>query len=243
MAQELTLGIAFIGGLLSFFSPCILPLIPAYVSHLAGTTVEEIGNKKSKLLQTKVFANSIFFILGFSALFILVGLSIGFISEKFSGFNVWLGRVAGVIIILFGLQTLGLLKIPFFSGEYRIRTNIAGQSYFKSTIVGAAFGLGWSPCIGPILASILVLAGSSASAVTGASLLIAYSIGLSIPFLVTGLFTSAISRFIQATNRYFGIVNILSGILLILLGIIVFTNNFSRLLALFVELTGIRFGL
>lgn len=242
MAQELTLGIAFIGGLLSFFSPCILPLIPAYISHLAGTTVEE--TKKSRLLQARVFLNSIFFVLGFVALFIAVGVSIGFISEVFAGFNVWLGRVAGVLIIIFGLHTTGLLKIPFLSTERRLNVNVGEKkSYAKSTLLGAAFGLGWSPCIGPILASILVLAGSSASYATGGILLGSYSLGLAIPFLVTGLFTSVISRFITKINRYFGIVNIIAGILLIALGIIVFTNNFSQLLAFFVELTGIRFGL
>lgn len=243
MAQELTLGIAFVGGLLSFFSPCILPLIPAYISHLAGTTVEEMGKGKSKLLQAKVFINALFFVLGFSVLFISVGLTIGYISEAFSGFNVWLSRAAGVIIIIFGLQTLGLIEIPFLMSEHRIKAGIRGQNYFKSTILGAAFGLGWSPCIGPILASILVLAGSSASTLTGGTLLVSYSLGLATPFLITGLFSSGISNFIQKASRYFGIVNIIAGILLIALGIIVFTNNFSQLLALFVELTGVRFGL
>jgi len=242
MVQELTLSIAFIGGLLSFFSPCILPLIPAYISHLAGTTVEE--TKKSKLLQARVFLNSIFFVLGFAALFIAVGVSIGFISEVFAGFNVWLGRVAGVLIIIFGLHTIGLLQIPFLKTERRLNVNVGEKkNYAKSTLLGATFGLGWSPCIGPILASILVLAGSSASYATGAILLASYSIGLAIPFLVTGLFTSAISRFIAKVNKYFGIVNIITGILLIALGIIVFTNNFSQLLALFVQYTGFRFGL
>lgn len=243
MTEELTLTVAFVGGVISFFSPCIIPLIPAYISHLAGTTIEEVEKRKSKLLQAKVFINSMFFVLGFSLLFISVGLSIGYVSELFSGFNIWLSRVAGVIIILLGLHTLGILEIPFLKVERRIKTDVGKRSYVKSTVLGAAFGLGWSPCIGPILASILVLAGTSASALIGGSLLVAYSLGLAIPFLITGLFTSSVSRFIQRANRYFGIVNLIAGILLIALGIIVFTNNFSRLLALFVELTGIRFGL
>ena len=237
---ELTLAVAFIGGLISFFSPCIIPLIPAYISHLSGTSVMELQKRKSKGLQLRVFTNAIFFVLGFTLLFMAIGLSIGYVSEIFPQFNIWLARIGGAIIIAFGLHTLGILKIPFLETERRLHVQVASKNYLSSATLGAAFGIGWSPCVGPILASILVLAGSSASALTGGSLLVAYSIGLAIPFLITGLFTSAVSKFIQQANKYFGVVNIIAGILLIGLGIIVFTNNFSRVLALFVELTGIR---
>src|SRR5436309_1499588 len=179
MVQEVTIGIAFLAGILSFFAPCIIPVIPAYISHLSGTSVKELEEKKSKKLQEKVFFNSIFFVTGFSFVFILIGLFIGFLSEQILGFRVLLGYVGGAIIIFFGLLTLGLIEIPFFTSEHKIGVKINEKArYASSSLLGASFAVGWTPCIGPILALILTLAGTSQSTLSGAGFLVAYSLGL-----------------------------------------------------------------
>ncbi len=232
MVEELGIGIAFAGGVISFFSPCILPLIPAYMSHLAGVSLKDLEGARSKGLQMQVFRNSAFFVIGFSFVFIALGSLLGLFGQAGAGFQIWLGRVGGTVIIVLGLHTIGLLSIPYLEVKHGMdysRTRKA--SYFTSLILGGAFGVGWTPCVGPILAAIFVLAGTSASAAQGALLLTIYSLGLALPFLITGLFTGTVSKFIRSANKYFGVVNIVSGVLLIILGIVVFTNNFQRLIA------------
>lgn len=232
MAEAVTLSIAFFGGLISFFSPCILPLIPAYLSNISGTSVMELEKQKS--LQKKVFVNSLFFVLGFSLIFISLGLLLGVLSqsaETFLSFRFWLSKIGGLIIIAFGLITLFNIRVPFLEVEHRLRIQVKNTNYFSSSILGASFGAGWTPCFGPIFISILTLVGTTAASILeGGLFLSVYSLGLAIPFLITGAFTSRVSNLIQRANRFYGIVNIISGILLIGLGIIVFTENVSRFL-------------
>lgn len=240
MAEVITIGIAFIGGIVSFFSPCILPLIPGFLSYLSGTTVEKAQKKRK--IQLKIFLNAVLFVVGFSLIFILLGTITGFLGESLPAFRVWLARIGGAIIIIFGLWTLGLLKISFLSRERGLnplrfkRFGPAGP-----VLVGGSFGAGWSPCVGPILSVILGLSLSMSSAAEGASLLAVFSLGLAIPFLITGAFTAQASTFItkytQASGKvrtFFTILKILAGITLIILGIFVFTNNIERFLSLFI---------
>ena len=242
MTDQITLGVAFLAGILSFFAPCILPVIPAYISHLSGTSLDKLEEKKSKKLQKKVFLNSVFFVLGFSVVFILLGLFIGFLSEQVLGFRIYLGYIGGSIIIFFGLQTLGLVEVPFFLREHKIRANPKNKiQYLRSSILGSSFAIGWTPCIGPILTLILILAGTSESAAFGAGLLTIYSLGLGIPFLITGLFTSQISHWIKNANKHFQVINIISGVLLIGLGILIFTDQFARAVSLIAQVFKIPF--
>ena len=244
MVQELGLLVAFVGGLLSFFSPCVLPLIPGYLANISGTSLKELSGSAPRGLQSKIFFNSIAFTLAFSVIFILLGLVIagvfGFVGPSFQGV---LNRVGGTLIILFGIHTTGLYEIPIFNRALKIPTRRAtktgksdgskgGSGPINSFMVGAAFGVGWTPCFGPILASILVLAGTSGSVAAGGSLLAIYSLGLGIPFLVTGIFTQQASGLISRNRKMFNTVTQLSGIILIALGILVFTDSFVRLLAL-----------
>ena len=227
--EELGLIVAFIGGLVSFFSPCVIPLMPVFIAYLSGIKPSEVGKGGSQRM--KIFSNAVVFVIGFSIVFIALGIAIGFLSQSFPGFRTLLSRVGGIIIIALGLQTLELIKIPLLSTQYGVKVKRAEPSYWGSLIIGGAFAIGWTPCVSGILASILVLASVSVSAFDGALLLATYSAGFAIPFLVLGYFTSRATAYINKYGRYFGIVNTVAGILLIILGIIVFTDRFTELIS------------
>jgi len=231
------LVVAFVGGVLSFFSPCVLPLIPGYLANISGTSLKELSSDPSRGLQGKVFLNSVSFTLAFSSIFVVLGLILaGVFGFAGPDFNIWLNRVGGTLIILFGIHTTGVYEIPIFSRTVKLdtggQTTGRGAGLTNSAMVGAAFGIGWTPCFGPILASILVLAGTSGSAAGGGLLLGIYSAGLGIPFLITGLFTQQVSGFLSRNRKRFNVVTQVSGGILIGLGVLVFTNSFVRLLSL-----------
>lgn len=215
---ELTIIVTFLAGILSFLSPCVLPIIPGFLAYLSGTSVES----KSKEARLKIFINSIFFVLGFSLVFAAFGVLLNTILQDVSYVvQTWLARVAGVIIIAFGLYVVGLLKIPFLEREHKFKAKKFSNSYFTSLLFGAAFAVGWTPCVGAVLGSILALAVSAPG--SAFSLLLSYAIGLGIPFLLVGLFTSQALHLIQKSSRFFKYFNIVVGIVLIILGILVFT--------------------
>lgn len=229
MTENLTLTIAFLAGLTSFFAPCVTVLVPAYLSHMAGVSLSDLQTKAGGK-QRSIFANTIFFILGFTIIFVLLGASLGFLSTLIRDFQVWLGRVGGVVIIYLGLSSLKLVPSPFANlhAGLPVRSSVG---YLSSALVGSAFAIGWTPCVGPVLAAILVLAGTSASLTSGVSLLLAYSVGLMLPFLVVGLFTARSAAFLTTHPRLINNLSMMGGIILIILGILVFTGNFAILVS------------
>lgn len=239
MNESINLGIAFVGGLVSFFAPCVIVLVPAFLSHLAGSSLKDLeGADEAQIKKQKreIILNTIFFIIGFTVIFVALGASLGFLSQFIRGATIWLQRFGGALIILFGLITLNLIRIPWLQQEHKLevkRENIKekgkGAKYGGSVVVGAAFAIGWTPCVGPVLAGILVLAGSSGSVGSGVALLLAYTVGLMIPFLITAFFTAGVSKFLAQHNTFLKWVNYIAGALLIILGILVFTDNFARL--------------
>lgn len=239
---DLTLGIALAGGILSFFSPCVLPLIPGYLAYLSGAPLEgphSDGQGVAQKARSRIFLNSVLFTTGFSSVFIFLGLLLAGVFGVFGpDSQIWLSRVGGSVIIIFGLHTLELLEIPFLMRTRSIAIPIRNKGYVGSLAMGSSFGLGWTPCFGPILASILVLAGTAGSASIGGTLLGLYSLGLAIPFLLTGLFTDRLSVIIAKNTRHLRWFNSVSGIFLLMLGVIVFTNSFARLLAIIPGLGG-----
>jgi len=220
---------AFFAGLLSFLSPCILPLIPGYISFISGTTIEEMTGRKSEnrgqKTETKIILNILLFIFGFSFVFIALGASATAIGGILQTRLALISKIAGVVIVVFGLHLLGLFKIKAFYSEKRFHLRTKPLGLFGSFIIGLAFAFGWTPCIGPILAGILAFAATEEKVLHGVFLLSIYSAGLGIPFLLTGI---AINRFFTAYNKikhHFRKVEIISGILLIIIGIMVFTDN------------------
>lgn len=234
MFTEVSFFVALLAGIVSFLSPCILPLIPGFLSYLAGTSLQE-----SKDHRKEIFMNSLFFVLGFSLVFSIIGLLLSTLLSAFAfTAQTWMSRIGGIIIIFFGLYLTGLIKIKFLQQEHKIKvTKKFSSKYLTSFVFGSAFAAGWSPCVGAVLGTILGLAITNPS--TAFFLLVTYSLGLGIPFLIIGLFTSQAAKFINKYARLTVYINIIFGILLIIMGMLVYTqrlaelSNFDLLLKLF----------
>lgn len=229
LESNVTIILAFLAGLSSFFAPCVTVLVPAFLSHMAGVSLTDLQTGSTSRQKT-IFLNTLLFIIGFTAIFVLLGASLGFLSTLVRDFQVWLGRVGGVVIIYLGLASLKLVPSPFagLHGGLPVKRSVG---YLSSLLVGASFAIGWTPCVGPVLAAILVLAGTSVSVTTGVILLLVYSLGLMLPFLIVGLFTARSARFLSAHPKLINTLSYLGGIILIILGILVFTGNFALLVA------------
>jgi cytochrome c-type biogenesis protein len=215
----------------------VLPLIPGYLSFISGLTLEELQKKEDKLETIrKTTLNSIFFILGFSVVFVLLGASASFLGKflisKISIFN----KIAGIIIFIFGFHLVGIFRIPWLDYEKRIHARKKGVGLFESFLIGLAFAFGWSPCIGPILAGILVLASNQETITQGMGLLLAYSLGLGIPFLITGIGFNLFLEFFAKVKKYFRIIEAISGVFLMVIGVLIFFNAMGFLSAILVRL-------
>src|SRR4030066_1267971 len=224
---EVSLFSAFIGGLLAFISPCILPLVPVYISLMSGRAIYKSSNIRfSERLH--LFLNSIFFVLGFSIVFIILGLAVTIIGQVLQGYLSIIARIGGVIIIIFGLQYIGLFRISFLNIEKRfnIPANLK-SGYLGSFIIGVVFSFGWVPCVGMILSGILLLASQLETLLQGVLLLGVFSLGLGLPFILTAIFISFFSNFLKKINRHLNVVSIISGIFLIILGIIFVTDSMT----------------
>ena len=216
----LNLIIAFGAGLISFLSPCVLPLIPGYISYISG---ESLGNIVEK--QKKILLKTILFSLGFSLVFISFGATASFIGNLLLEYSNSLRIVAGLIIIIFSLQLIGILNLNFLNKEKRIYTKNYSNNLFFPLIVGAAFGFGWTPCIGPVLGSILALAATESSIGKGILLLSFYSLGLAIPFVLSGYGISKFLEFSKNFKKNIRRISITGGIILLITGILIITNK------------------
>jgi cytochrome c-type biogenesis protein len=227
---NISLFLAFGAGVLSFVSPCLLPLVPAYLGHLTGRAVTLQGAAAARRWIT--FLHAFGFVLGFSTVFTLLGASVGLVGYLFYDLLPIVEKVGGIILIIFGLSTLGLLKIPSLYRELRLETDPAGRwGILSSFLVGAIFAAAWTPCVGPVLASILMLAATSGTAGQGALLLFVYSLGMGLPFLLAGMSVSWSNALFGRLKRRGREVSVLSGMLLVAMGILVFTNALTRLSA------------
>jgi cytochrome c-type biogenesis protein len=227
--EQVTLLTAFAAGLLSFVSPCVLPLIPGYLSFVSGMSLDEMraGSRGDAAARRQVLVASSVFVLGFSLVFIALGASASAIGEFLLSRLPLLGKIAGVLIIVFGLHTMGVFRLRLLETEKRVQTARKPAGLVGALLVGIAFAFGWTPCIGPILGGILAIAGSRDSVGEGVKLLAVYSLGLGIPFLLTSL---AVDRFFAATariRRYYHAIEVTSGALLVAIGVLIFTNQFT----------------
>jgi cytochrome c-type biogenesis protein len=224
--------VAFAAGLLSFLSPCVLPLVPSYVGFLTGMSVEEAERRRGTAL-----LHGLWFVAGFSLVFVLLGAAASAVGQLLRDYQVWVGRIGGVFLILFGIYLLGVLRPAFLMREWRVHLAHKPLGYFGSGVVGFTFGAAWTPCIGPILGGILTLAATQAGLGQGMGLLAVYALGLAIPFLVTAL---ALDRFLvwfQRFRPYIVWVDRVAGAMLILLGILLVTDSFTLLAGYLQSLT------
>ena len=260
--DQINIGIAFAAGLLSFLSPCVLPLIPAYATFITGMSLKDlsniqnsgnstyspnekitesadgheelVGSTGSKLkIQTMVLTKGLLFVLGFSIIFVILGSAVSYAGTMFDEATLWIERIGGIVLIAFGLHLIGILKLNKLNMQKSINFQNRSTKNIGSLFVGMAFGAGWTPCIGPILAAILTMAATSSSWGAGTSLLIAYSAGLAIPFIISAL---AIDRFISFFNkikRWIGWIERASGILLIGIGGLLLTGSLAVLASYF----------
>ena len=223
--EQVSLLVAFGAGLLSFLSPCVLPLVPVYLGTVCGPEILEPGAQKKRL---PVFFHSLSFVVGFSLVFIILGASIGLLGFSL-GINTALTRyIAGGLLVAFGLFLLAAIKVPWLNYEKRLAPSVGTTtSYLRSLIIGAIFSLAWTPCVGPVLGGILTLAWSSETVWRGAYLLAIYSLGLGIPFLVIGIAFDYFRPILRRLHRYSTWTYLFSGVLLIVVGILTLTNTLN----------------
>ena len=220
-----SLPIAFLAGLISFLSPCVLPLIPGYISYISGTSLDKIKEKKRNLIVIK----TVFFTLGFSFVFIALGSTATFVGQFFLVNSNIFRIIAGIILIIFSLQLIGIINFNFMNKDIRFFTSVYNDSLFFPLIVGVAFGFGWTPCIGPILGSIITLAALEENIGRGILLLSFYSLGLAIPFIISGILIDKFLLFSKLFKRYTVKITKTGGIILLLTGLAILTGQLQIL--------------
>jgi cytochrome c-type biogenesis protein len=217
---------AFLAGLVSFLSPCVLPLVPGYVSLISGVGVEQLKTQESQLLR-KVMLNSIAFILGFSVVFVTLGAVATEVSQMLARYRSLLAQVAGVVIVLFGLHLTGVFKIKALYTDARLHSVKGGSTAWGAFVIGFAFAFGWTPCVGPVLTVILTFAAAQNSITKGVMLLAIYSMGLAVPFLLTALGVERFLKFYSRFRAHMHAIEVASGALLIALGVLLVIGRFT----------------
>lgn len=236
--ENATIFVALLAGVLSFLSPCVFPLLPAYVSHLTGALVQDNKIKAEKKL---LMMRSVFFIAGFSIIFVVMGASASLLGQFFTGNRIWIEKISGLLIVIFGLQMAGMLSLRFLMFDKKlIQAKGTGKGNISSFILGLAFGSGWTPCVGLALSSILLLASSSETLYSGMWLLFIYSIGLGIPFLLISLALTYSLSILKKINRWLPLLSKINGWILIGMGLLVFTGQLQKISAFFSKYTFIQ---
>lgn len=229
-STNVSLLTAFVAGLLSFLSPCVLPLIPGYISFISGASLQELSSTTDiKKVRRKVLLNSIAFVIGFSVVFILLGASATAISKLMLKYLRPVSIIAGIVIIIIGLHTMGIFKIAALYSEKRFQTNTKPVNVFGSFVIGLAFAFGWTPCIGPILAGILAIAAAQNTVWKGIQLLIVYSLGLGIPFMITAYSITLFFKLFDKIKKYLNIIEWIAGLLLVIIGILMITGGLTAI--------------
>jgi cytochrome c-type biogenesis protein len=228
MTEGVSLGAAFLGGLVSFVSPCVLPLMPGYLSYISGLSFEELERLPPGAHLGRTLRHALLFAVGFTAVFVALGLTATSFGSFLGSHAAALRRVAGALIFVFGLQVTGLLRLSWLYRERRFEVHHHTVGPVRSLLLGAAFAFGWTPCVGPILFSVLSYAASSGSVGTGGLLLLSYSLGLAIPFLLAAAATSYSFRVINRSGRWLRPVQIAAGAVMMAMGALLVTGAFDR---------------
>jgi cytochrome c-type biogenesis protein len=233
MIEEIHYSAAFLAGLFSFFSPCILPLVPSYFCFITGVSMEDLGRAAQAGVRRKVILSTLAFVFGFSLIFIALGATAAYFSVLFQGAKVYIRIGGGVFIIVLGLHLLGILRIRALEVEKRFHLNHKPVHFFGAFLIGMAFGAGWSPCIGPLLGSILILAGNQETVTQGVGLLTLFSAGLALPFITLSAAVHGLIRFVRRAARVMRWINMGAGLLLIITGLLLISDKL-RLLSYYI---------
>lgn len=224
MAAQVSLFLAFLAGFVSFLSPCVLPLIPGYLSFITGVSFNELQEAEN-VKRGKIFLPSLYFVLGFSLVFIALGASASFIGSFFLSYRQFLTKIAAVLIIFFGLSLMGLVKLTFFQKQRAVKK--LSRSPLGILMLGMSFSLAWTPCVGPVLTSILAFASTSQTVAKGALLLAFYALGLGLPFILTGFLFNHFTAFFNWIKTRYQLISVASGFILIIMGLLLLTNQLN----------------
>ncbi len=239
--KDVSFSLAFLAGVLSFLSPCVLPLVPSYISFITGVSFEDLKSSADRRrIRYLTITNSLAFISGFSLIFIALGASSSVVGRFLFEYQDYIRIIGGILVIFFGLFVSGVLKLDFLTRERKFHLTGKPAGYIGTFFVGMTFAAAWTPCIGPILGTILVYASSKASAVYGFKLLAVYSFGLALPFFLSSLMFNSFLSYSGKIRKYMKWIMITSGLLLIIFGVLLLTNNVRQLTALFPDI-GINF--
>jgi len=231
---HLSVGIAFLAGLVSFVSPCVLPLVPAYLSLLTGESVEDLKGETAAAARAQTLAHALAFVLGFSIVFVVLGLTASAVGGVLNTHRTLISQIGGVLVVVLGLQMMGMIRIPFLMMDARAHVTHDQRTFWTSSIVGMAFAAGWSPCIGPILAGILAIASQQHNG-EAALLLSAYSLGLALPFLATAAAIGAVLPALARIKRFLPAIEFASGAFLIVVGLVLVNNAFLNVAGWFYQ--------
>lgn len=230
MNFDITIWGAFVAGLASFVSPCILPLVPPYLGYLAGISYDEVQQSTTdRLISRRIVLAAFAFVLGFSTVFMLMGASASMLGQLFEQYRTVLTYIAGVVICILGLHFLGVFRIAMLYRDARIEVSRKPAGFIGAYIIGLAFAFGWSPCVGPILATILFIASNQDSVMQGVWLLAGFSFGIGVPFMIAALFAQPFMRFMQRFRKAMGYVEKAIGVMLLATGILILTNQFGKI--------------
>ena len=232
--MDITMGVAFVGGLASFLSPCVFSLVPAYIGYLSGRSMAAEGSDLTKINRWETFGHGLAFVFGFSLVFIALGAAASAFGGLISDLSYYIARIGGVIVIIFGLHMTGIIRIPFLVYDLRPQTNLGrSRSFFSSAMIGVFFSAGWTPCTGPVLASIFTLAVQQHSMAAGIKMLAAYSTGLAIPFLAAALGLGWVTFLLHRFRKLSHYVEVAMGFVLIILGFMLLFGNMALLARFF----------
>jgi len=226
--SHISVGLALLAGLASFLSPCVFSLVPAYVGYLGGIGASAAGGETGKSNRWLTFSHGLAFVLGFSTVFVLLGVAASFAGGLLYDLRFWLGKIGGIVVIVFGLHMIGVFHLPFLAYDTRVQQAPDPKwGYLSSALMGVFFSAGWSPCVGPVLGTILTLAWNGGSISLGAMLLTAYSVGLAIPFLVAALGIGWVTTILRKYSKTMRYVEIAMGVILVIIGVMLFSGTFE----------------